>query len=292
MDLRHLPTFLTVARLGTVGQAALRLDLAPSSVSEQLRSLEGALGATLFDRLPTGMRLTAAGTRLQELAPALLDHVDHVRDTVNGVSSQLRIGALETLAATHVPSILERLNSRHPDVTASVRVMPRNELLQSVADGSLDAALMLDRGDTIGLLGFQPVPPGLSFADLADVPMTLVGPPDHPLIGSSAVSIDEVLQHHLLVTEKHCSYRLLADRVTLGRGERTEVGSLTVARAWVANGIGLAILPEFSVADDVDRGNLVVLPLEPGPPTLSLRLVWRSDREDDPQFRTVLYSVR
>lgn len=102
MELRQLRTFEAVVTHRTVTDAALALDLAPSSVSEQIRSLEGSLGVELFERGPRGMRLTAAGDRLVEWARRLLDQADQARQEVTATQRALRLGALETIAATHV----------------------------------------------------------------------------------------------------------------------------------------------------------------------------------------------
>lgn len=291
MDLRHLPTFLAVARTGTVGQAALALDLAPSSVSEQLKALERAIGADLFVRTPSGMRLTPAGDRLRHLAPSLLEHVDRVRTEVAATGARLTVGTLETLAATHVPALLAALGSRRPDLRLTVKLLNRHQLLSGVADGTLDAALLLDHGDELGSLGFAPVPTGLTHADVDEIPIALVASPDHPLAGRPTVGNADVLAHNLLVSEGQCSYRLLADRITLGQGSRTEVGSIAVIKAWAANGLGMALLPLFAVEEGLSTGTLVALPLRPPPPSLRLRLVWRTTRDDDLDLRAVLYAA-
>src|SRR5689334_11624500 len=76
MEIRQLRTFLAVVRERTVTDAANVLDLAPSSVSQQIRVLESSLGVSLFVRAPGGLSLTDAGRRLLDHVPRLLDEVD------------------------------------------------------------------------------------------------------------------------------------------------------------------------------------------------------------------------
>jgi DNA-binding transcriptional LysR family regulator len=71
--LRQLRTFEAVVRHRTVTDAAVALTMAPSSVSEQIRTLEKSLGVALFERTPMGIRLTGAGERLLSWARRLLD---------------------------------------------------------------------------------------------------------------------------------------------------------------------------------------------------------------------------
>jgi DNA-binding transcriptional LysR family regulator len=108
MELHQLRTFEAVVRHRTVTDAAVALDRAPSSVSAQIRALERSLGVTLFERTAKGMRLTGAGERMLLWARRLLDQAERARDEVAGSPRQVRLGALETIAATYVPRVLAR----------------------------------------------------------------------------------------------------------------------------------------------------------------------------------------
>ena len=93
MELRQLRTFEAVIEHGTVTDAANALGLAPSSVSEQIRTLERSLGVELFDRGPKGMRLTAAGERMRGWAGRLLGQAEQARREVAGEPPVVRLGA-------------------------------------------------------------------------------------------------------------------------------------------------------------------------------------------------------
>jgi DNA-binding transcriptional LysR family regulator len=182
MELRQLRTFRAVVTHRTVTDAAIALGLAPSSVSEQVRTLERSLGVSLFERGPNGMTLTPAGDRMLTWARRLLDQAEQARREVTGARPVLRLGALETIAVTHVPGVLTRLAARRPDLEVEVRTdAARDQLLEAVRAGDLDAALLLDTGDTLGGLGFDPPSGRLDFIDLEPVPLSLVAAPDHPL---------------------------------------------------------------------------------------------------------------
>ncbi|MCO5993861.1 LysR family transcriptional regulator [Actinoallomurus rhizosphaericola] len=273
MEFRQLRTFLAVAAKGTVTDAAIAVDLAPSSVSEQVRALERSLGVSLFDRTPEGMRPTEAGRRMTTWARRLLDQADQARREVTGRPAVVRLGTLETLAATLVPDIIERLAARRPDLGVEVSPLNRRDVLAGVEDGSLDAGLLLDSGPAVGGLGFD-APPRLDFLDVEEVPLAYVTAP-----GAS--------RDRLLVTPPGCSFRMIADRVLGTDGERTELGSVTVIHGWARRGLGAALLPEFAVAEDLRSGALVGHPVVT--PDIALRLVWRADREDS--VRELLYAA-
>lgn len=271
-------------------EAAAALDLAPSSVSQQIRTLEGSLGVPLFARTPTGMELTPAGQRLCGWARTLLDQAGRAVLDVRGERRKLRLGALETLAGSHVPLVLTRLAERRPDIAVDVHCdRARHGLLTDVLDERLDAALLLDAGGGLGGLGF-PTPPGpLAFLDLDPVPLALVSAPAHALATRAGLTLADLDHERLLVNVPECSFRMAADRI-LGSGpERVRAGGVPVMRAWAEHGLGITLLPEFAVADSLRAGTLVRLELPL--PDLTLRLVWREDRESLPGMRDILYAA-
>ncbi|MGW4086282.1 LysR substrate-binding domain-containing protein [Streptomyces sp. NPDC004822] len=93
----------------------------------------------------------------------------------------------------------------------------------------------------------------------------------------------------LLVNLPECSF-WLAGRHLFGSGpRRVRAGGVPVMRAWAEHGLGVTLLPRFAVAGSLGAGSLVELAL---PVTdLSLRLVWREDRETLPGLRDVLYAA-
>jgi DNA-binding transcriptional LysR family regulator len=291
MELRQLRTFEAVVTHGTVTDAAVALSRAPSSVSEQIRTLETSLGVSLFDRTPSGLRLTAAGDRMLDWARRLLAQADQARREVTGEPTVLRLGALETIAATHVPGALARLAARQPDVTVEVRSnADRAELLNAVAAGELDAAILLDSGEFVGGLGFTAPRVALDFVDLEPVPLALVAAAEHPLAGIEPLTLDELRGHKLLVnTAPACSFSLAGQRLFRNQVERVQTGGVALMRACAERGLGIALLPEFAVADQIAAGTLTRLAFST--PELSLRLVWRPDREQAPGVRDMLYAM-
>ena len=290
MELRQLRIFDAVVRHRTVTEAATAMAMAPSSVSEQVRALEKSLGVALFERSPKGMRLTAAGERLLSWARRLLDQAEQARREVTGQRGELRLGALETIAAHHVPIVLARLTERRPDVHVVVRPsVSRDDLLVDLTAGRLDAALLLDTGSVLGDLGFPLPPRPLTFLDVDSIPLTLVAAPGHRLVGRAKLSPADLAGEQLLVNVPNCSFLMAADKI-IGTGpERVQVGAVAVMRAWAEQGLGIALLPEFAVSTALTSGTLTKLDFPT--PDMSLRLIWRSDRESLPGLRDVLYAA-
>ena len=290
MELRQLRVFAAVAEGRTVNGAAASLGMAASSVSAQVRGLEESLGVALFDRSPSGMRLTAAGERMLGWARRLLDDAERARREVTGAAAVLRLGALETIAGTHVPGVLERLAGRRPDVRVEVRADgARDRLLDDVVAGRLDLALVLDTGGVLGGLGFDPPTAPLEYVDVEPVPLALVAAPGHPLGTRPRLDPGDLRGQRLLVNVPACSFRMATDRLFGPEIERVHAGSVAVMRAWTERDLGVSLLPEFAVRDQLDSGALVRLGLDA--PELALRLVWRGDRADRPELRELLYAA-
>ncbi|MEU4825751.1 LysR family transcriptional regulator [Actinomadura sp. NPDC023710] len=290
MELRQLRTFEAVLTHRTVTDAANALGLAPSSVSEQIRALEASLGVPLFHRGPKGMRPTEAGERMRGWARRLLRQAEEARREVTGEQPVLRLGALESIAAAHVPGVLARLAERRPGLRVEVRSdAARDQLLDAVAAGDLEAALLLDAGEDVGGLGFTPPPAPLDFVDVEPVPLALVAAPDHPLAGAPHLAAGDLRGERLLVNVPACSFWMAGERLLGSAVERVRAGSVTVMASWAEQGLGVALLPEFAVRDRLAAGTLTRLAFDA--PDLGLRLVWRADREAVPGMREVLYAA-
>jgi DNA-binding transcriptional LysR family regulator len=290
VELRQLRIFQAVVRHRTVTDAAIALGMAPSSVSEQVRALEKSLGVPLFDRTAKGMRLTGAGEHLVSWAHRLLAQAEQARREVTGLRRAVRLGALETIAATEVPRVLARLAGRRPDVRVEVRPgTSRGDLLAGVIAGRLDAALILDTGTALGDLGFPPTPEPLAFLDVGTVPLVLVAAPGHPLAGRHGLAPADLCGQRLLVNAPGCSFSMAADNV-IGTGlERVYTGAVPVMRSWAEQGLGISLLPQFAVSGALASGTLARLDFPA--PELSLRLAWHGNREDLPGLRDVLYAA-
>ncbi|MBD0675008.1 LysR family transcriptional regulator [Streptomyces sp. CBMA156] len=284
MELRQLRVFEAVVTHRTVTGAAVALGLAPSSVSEQVRTLELSLGTDLFDRARRDMTLTSAGERLLPWSRRLLDQAEQARREVVVTRARLRLGVLAAIAATHLPAALARLTDRRPGLDISLHTEPsRDALLAGVAAGALEAALILDLPGPLGALGFPLPPAPLDHRDLQHVPLALVAAPTHPLARATTLTRENLRGHRLLVDSPACSYHLAGERLLGHHVRRLHTGAVPVTRACAEQGLGIALLPASAVHDRLTAGTLTRLPLDP--PPLHLRLFWRTDHEPLPGLR-------
>ncbi|OZI36842.1 LysR family transcriptional regulator [Bordetella genomosp. 5] len=175
-DLRHLRYFLAVADAGHMTRAAGKLGLQQPPLSMQIRALEAELGCVLFERLPRGVALTAAGERLLPLARRLVDDAAQLVDTMRrvsaGMAGELTLGFTSSASAHALtPRLLRAQRQAYPDVHTSVREHNAAEIMEQVRTGALDAGL---------LRRLVQAPDGLRCDVLLEEDMLLALPLDHP----------------------------------------------------------------------------------------------------------------
>src|ERR1700731_7949 len=137
MELRHLRYFVAVGEDQHYGRASRRLGVAQPALSRQIQDLEKEIGFELFDRMPRGVRLTAAGELLLEDARRILQEVGEATAraarVARGQSGTLRIGFAENASWRGVaPDSFRRFREQHPDVDLQLQQAGRLEQVEGV----------------------------------------------------------------------------------------------------------------------------------------------------------------
>ncbi|MFE8942410.1 LysR family transcriptional regulator [Streptomyces sp. NPDC007856] len=272
MELRLLVTFEKVATVLSFTRAAAELSYAQSSVTGQIRTLESALGVELFDRLGSRIRLTEAGERLLPYARQIIELTEEARGAVvepAEPAGTLTVGTMESLTSYRLPPLLEYFHHRHPRVRLALRTTIGDETRQALRQGTYDVGFLMEE---------RTEHPGLESAVLAVEPLALVAAPGHAL-SDSAVPTAALADQPLLATEPGCAYRDLFERElkSFGDVQFMEFGTIEATKRAAAAGLGIALLPEVTVAAELAEGSLVRLGWEP-PFTLRTQLAWRAGK--------------
>jgi DNA-binding transcriptional LysR family regulator len=274
MELRHLRAFRVVARTLSFTRAAAELHYAQSSVTEQVQALETELGSRLFDRRGRKLELTPAGERLIEYADRVLLLVEEARSAVvdnpDEPSGELTVGALETLCAHRLPSVLTKYRTNYPKVKVTVREGNRGELYGAVRRGELDVSLTF---------GNPPADEALTSRTLAHDRLMVAAPTGHRLSSLDEVRMLDLYQEAFLATETGCGFREMYDRAVSGLGPDgpviiAEVTSLAALCSCVASGMGCALLPEIAISGHVARGEVAAIPLVDAESRTTVTMTW------------------
>ena len=231
MNISDLRMFKAVVDHGGVTRAAAQVHSVQSNLSARIRNLEADLGRKLFDRAHRRMVLTPEGRKLYASAGRLLDLAAAIRhDMREDGGSLLRIGAMESTAATRLPEILARFHRERAGTQIELSTGTARALLDRLLAGEIDIAFAA--GDC-------------SHEALVAVPafreeLVLVLPP-----GAGAAY--DIAASSLIAFPTGCAYRRIVGSWLHGRGiepKRTvELASYHAMLACVAGGMGCAIVP-------------------------------------------------
>jgi DNA-binding transcriptional LysR family regulator len=147
MELRHLRYFVAVGEEQHYNRAALRLRVAQPALSRQIQDLEAEIGFKLFDRLPRGVKLNAAGKCLLEDARRILQQINdataRAKRVASGQSGTLRVGFVESISWHGVvPDSFRMFRERQPDAELQLKPMSSLEQIEAVRTGQLDAGFL------------------------------------------------------------------------------------------------------------------------------------------------------
>jgi DNA-binding transcriptional LysR family regulator len=146
MNLRQLRYFVVIADEGSFTRAAARLLVAQPSLSQQIKALEQELGGPLLERLPKGVRLTAAGKAFLPEAQAAVTHAERAtrdaRSALGLEAGELEVATVTSVAFGVLPSAFELWHERFPGTTLTLREFThRNALDDAVRAGIGDIAV-------------------------------------------------------------------------------------------------------------------------------------------------------
>ncbi len=246
-----------VARAGSIRAASRTLNVASSAINRQILELEEELGTPLFERLPRGLRLTAAGELMIEHVRLTLRGQDRLNlqlsDLVGLRWGQVTVATIGTVAAEIMPSVVQSFRRDYPRSTIDVRVVgdPSNEVDSDEVD--------------LGI-GFD-LPASAGAETVFDIPVVVgaVLPPGHPLAARSVVALSSCAGYPLILPSKAMSTRPILDKAIAGFSDTVQAtvisNSAELMKQAVKRDQGIAFLTGFNVAAEVGRGELVFVPL-------------------------------
>ncbi|CDX36708.1 Transcriptional regulator, LysR family [Mesorhizobium sp. ORS 3359] len=294
MHPRLLKTFLAVARTGNVTRAAQEVNLAQSSVSDQIQALETELGGSLFTRSRQGLTLTPAGEALKPYAEDLLALAEDARAAVDatkaGTAGSLSIGALETIASARLAPWLAGFRATHAGIDIKLRIAGSGDLLRRLGEGEIDVAFCFERPPELDTGASDQ---RLARRVVAVEPLALIAPP-----GENHVDVDlaTLAEKHFVATETGCVYRAMVDKAfgEAGLGKprlAAEAGSIDAIAGLVAAGAGFGLVPRLAVAAAIERAEVAELSW-PGPTrSADIVMVWRRRRIQPPALKALLAGI-
>lgn len=146
VNLQHLRTFLTLARLENFSRTGEQVGLSQSAVSRHIGALEESLGMRLFERVGKRAVLTSAGRVLRARLETLVREADTLprvlKDLSDGIQGDLRVGACITAANALLPQVLGLYRQNYPDVGLALQPGNSADIIESLRRSESDIAFV------------------------------------------------------------------------------------------------------------------------------------------------------
>ena len=271
VTLRQLRYFNALARHGHFGRAAEACAISQPALSMQIKELEGALGGVLLERSPRQVALTTFGEEAAPRVRDILRLVDELEDLARAsrdrLAGRLRIGMIPTVAPYLLPEVIGNLTRMHPELDIHVRETLTPKLIEELADGRLDTAIVA-----------LPVSePSLVEVALFSEHFLLVRPGEDE---GKPVPSSKVLRtmRLLLLEEGHCFRDQALSFCNMQSSPPREVldaSSLSTLVQMVSAGIGVTLIPEMAVAVEARSASVSVARFKNPQPSRTIGMVWR-----------------
>ena len=274
-------SFRKVLELGSFSAAARQLGLSKAAVSKQVSELESYLGATLIHRTTRRLHPTDAGQAYFESAVALLDELEAADAAVRHLQSEpagtLRLSVPSAFGQICLSAMLAELARRHPKLTVSVEATDR--VVDLVEEG-FDAAIRIRAA----------LPDSTLIAKrLRPIPIHCVAAPSY-LKGHGTPQKPEDLSRHncfiYTLSSRPFEWPFKGRAVKVGGTLHANHGHLLLEP--LRQGLGVAMLPEFLLSQDLEQGRLVTILQKFTVDPLSLFVVYPPSRHSSPKIRALV----
>jgi DNA-binding transcriptional LysR family regulator len=272
LELSQLETFLAVAEERSFSRAATRLHRTQPAVSQVIRKLEESLGEVLFDRAARDGSLTAAGTLLRDYALRLMALRREATSALGELKSlergHLHMAANEYTCTYLLPAI-DEFRRAYPQVTVTVQRM-----LASHIPDELNL-----RTFEMGVISFRPDPEQFRTIAVYGDSLALIVSPQHYLAGAGRVSIADLGKESFIAHNVASPLRRKVietfQRYRTPLNMDIELPTIEAIKRFVSMGNGVALVPNLTVARELETGELVAITVSELEMKRVLRLVHR-----------------
>ena len=251
---RFLNYFLAVGRLGSIRRASEELNVSASAIDRQILNVEFQLGMPLFERLPTGLRLTAAGEILMAAGNKWrknLAEIEAQLEDLHGLKrGHVDIAIIDALNKGFVPNVIQSIRTRYPGITIGIRVLENDVVRRAISGGEVDFGIFLEPQ---------------SFRDLTvrafvDVVLGFVTPIGHAFGAKTEARFSSCINQKLILPAAPLAVAqqisILEGRTALPMNRAVTSDNVQMITSLVLQGAGVGILTSLDVAGEVMRGEL------------------------------------
>lgn len=287
LDLHKLEVFQAVVETGSFSLAAERLFLTQAAVSQHIKELEASLGTVLFMRGRRGVTPTASGQILTDYTRRILDLVTEAAVAVTDVAhlkrGEIRLGATPGIGSYVLPGWMQNFRSAYPQLTLSLTTGVTNGIVELLQQDRLDLAFIEGELDEM---------PWLGYVALQEVQQFVVVARGHPMCTLDAVSLEALCTQKFVMRTKDSQTRRWLEGQLAKYGVVPEIvaefDSPEALKQAVVAGMGITILPEYTLQLELQSKLMRALPLEGLSLNRVLKLIWNRQKPIGPITRALL----
>lgn len=256
ITLRQLQIFEAVVRLGGHTRASKALHLTQPTISMQIKKLSETIGQPLLEQVGRQIHTTAAGVEVYAAAQDILNRIVSMSESTTElehvVKGPLRIAVI-TSASYFMPHLLGDFIAMYPQVIPLLTITNRSKVLERLKSNEDDLLIM---GQVPEDLAVQAQP-------FIDNELMVIANTNHPLIGSTSISLERLSEERFLVREAGSGTRLAVDRLFAEHGLKIEpymeLGSSEAIKQAVMAGLGLSVLSRHNLRLELTGNHIAVL---------------------------------
>ncbi len=291
MHLRFLKIFCDIVDLGSFSRAATANSVSQSNASQVVHQLEERLGVQLIDRSKRPFVLTAEGKRFHEGSRVIVQRYDdlerEVRSLHEAVAARLNVASIYSVGLAHMSGCLREFLAAHPHADVRLEYLHPHRVYETVDGGQAD----------LGLVSYPEESPSLAAIPWRNEPMVLVCNPQHPLTRRRSATLEMLRGESIVAFQAGLKIRDEIDRVLALHKVHVktalEFDNIETIKRAIEIGAGISLLPEPTIAREIESGTLVQISLDGQPLERPLGIIHRRDRklsETAQQFIQLLQS--
>lgn len=274
MHIETLKTFCDLVETGSFSKAAALNFVSQSAVSQQIKTLENRFNQSLIERSSRKkVALTAAGRDVYAECKEIVDRFRaleaRLQQPLAAISGTVRVATVYSVGLHEIPRYIKEFIKTHPQVNIRLEYSRTDKVYEACLNNTID----------FGIVALPQRRPQIEIVPLREEQLLIVCSPEHALARRKRVSIAKLAGEPFIGFERDIPTRKAIDRLLkqhrVSVNYAMELDNIETIKRSVEVGIGLSILPESAVAQEVRTGMLKALPFLEGSFTRTLGIIHR-----------------
>jgi len=276
MNLNQLKIFYLAAKYGNLSLAAKDLNITQPAVTKGIQRIQEHYDVMFTNRFGKKLALTDAGEALYGIAEKIFEMERYAEDSIREFQKlkkgHIRIHASESFGAYYLPSIMTPFCKANPFVKISVNILPTEHVLGNIVELKND----------LGFISYPVEHEKILIREILEDRLVLLVPPGHPLIHKGPIDPRELENQPMIVHEAGSAPRTAIDKF-IGDNKISvniplELSSNRAIKKAVEGGLGVALISRKVAEEEIERGELVAIPLSDQSITRKFYLVHHRDK--------------